>query len=87
LNEQKSLREGKSSRGKQSNLKVKAVGITHNGTAQFYGRLTPEKQKELERTERFSYDNRQVKFIDNSHLPIIKKRTMYDDEEKNRYIK
>jgi len=67
-------------------LKVKAVGITHNGTAQFYGRLTPEKQRELEREEKFSYDNRQIKFFDNSHLKIQKKRTMYPDEEKNRYI-
>jgi len=51
---------------------VKAVGITHDATSHFYGHITPEKQQELERDEKFTYQNRQIKFVDNSHLPLKK---------------
>lgn len=60
------------SENKKSKLKVKAVGVTNAGTAYFTRKLTPHREPELERADKFTFANRKLKFYDNSGLPLQK---------------
>ena len=48
--------------------------------------MTPPKVVEYEKPDAFTYDNRRIKFVDNSHIPLKKLQTVYNDEKKNVYI-
>ena len=60
------------SENKKSKLKVKAVGVTNTGTAHFTRKLSPHRERELEREDKFTFANRKLKFYDNSRLPLQK---------------
>ena len=49
--------------------------------------MTPPKVVEFEKDDNFTYGNRRIKFVDNSHIPIQKLQTIYNDEVKNEYIR